>query len=59
MFVVARAQQLRGQARRALCEGRYQEARELAGQAQDLHRTPLGHKIMVIAALLDEAGAQP
>lgn len=59
MFVVARAQQLRGQARRALCAGRYQEARELAGQAQDLHHTPLGHKIVMIAALLDEAGVQP
>ena len=59
MVMVARARQLRGQARRALGEGRYHEARELAGQAQDLHHTPLGHKIVVIAALLDEAGVQP
>jgi predicted amidophosphoribosyltransferase len=58
MFVVACAQQLRGRARQALCEGRYREARELAGKAQDLHCTPLGHKIVAVAALLDEAQVQ-
>ena len=53
MFVAACAQRLRGQARQALCEGRYHDAHEFAGEAQNLHRTPLGHKIIQIARLLD------
>jgi predicted amidophosphoribosyltransferase len=56
MFVIACAQQLRGRAREALCAGRYHKARVLAGRAQELHRTPLGQKIVTLALLLDEAG---
>jgi hypothetical protein len=59
MFVVACAQQLRGQARQALCAGRYHEARALAGQAQDLHRTAFGQKIAALAALCEAACRQP
>ena len=58
MFVVACAQQLRRQARRALCEGRYHEAHELAGRAQDLHRAPGGHQILRMAWLLGEVCVQ-
>jgi predicted amidophosphoribosyltransferase len=53
MLVAARARRLRGQARQALCEGRYHDAHRLAATAQDLHRTPLGHEIMQMARLLD------
>ncbi len=59
MVVVACAQQLRGQARQALCAGWYHEARALAGQAQDLQRTPLGEKIAALAVLCEAAGRRP
>jgi len=53
MLVAACAQRLRGQARQALCEGRYGDAHRLAGAAQNWHGTLLGHKIVQMARLLD------
>lgn len=53
MRVVARAHQLREQARRALCEGRYRAACALADEAQNLHHTIHGQRIARIARLLD------
>lgn len=59
MYVVACARELRRRARRALGEGRYHEAHELAGRAQELHRTPVGHEILQMAWLLGEVYVQP
>ena len=53
MRVAAGAQRLRRQARQALCEGRYHEAQQLAGAAQDFHDTALGHKLLQTARVLD------
>ncbi|OHB78133.1 MAG: hypothetical protein A2Z25_13535 [Planctomycetes bacterium RBG_16_55_9] len=53
MRVVAGASQLRRQARQALCEARYSSAYELAAEAQNLHDTALGRKMMLIAQVLD------
>ena len=53
MLVAACAQRLRREARQALCEGRYQDAHRLAGAAQELYRTALGHEIAQMARLLD------
>jgi hypothetical protein len=58
MLVVAQAYQLRRQARQALCEGRYQAAYELAGEAQNLHCTALGRKMMWVARPLDMVSVQ-
>ena len=53
MRVVAWAYQLRCQARQALCEARYRTAYELAAEAQNLHHTALGQKMMLVARVLD------
>jgi hypothetical protein len=53
MLVVARAYQLRSQAGQALREARYRTAYELASQAQNLHHTALGQKMMLVARVLD------
>jgi hypothetical protein len=58
MLVVAQAYQLRHQARRALCQGRYHTAYELASEAQNLHRTSLGQKMVLVARLLDMVRVQ-
>jgi len=53
MLVVARSCQLRRQAGQALREARYRTAYELASRAQNLHHTPLGQKVMLVARVLD------
>ena len=53
MLVVARAFQLRCQAGHALREARYRTAYELAAEAQNLHRTEPGRKMMLAARVLD------
>jgi hypothetical protein len=53
MVIAARAQRLRCQARQALCEGRYHDAQALAAEAESLHRTSRGHKLVQIARLLN------
>ena len=58
MLVVARAYQLRRQARQALGEGRYHAAYELASEAQNLHHTALGQKIMLVARPLGMVSVQ-
>lgn len=53
MLVMARAYNLRRQAQRALLEARYHDACELVQEAQSLHRTALGRKMLVVARTLD------
>lgn len=53
MRVMAQAYQLRYQARQALREARYRTAYELAAEAQNLHHTALGQKMMLVARVLD------
>ena len=53
MLVVARAYQLRCQAGQALREARYRTAYELGAEAQNLHHTALGQKMMLVARVLD------
>ena len=58
MLVVASAYQLRSQARQALREARYRTAYELATEAQSLHHTILGRKMMLVARVLDMVSVQ-
>ena len=53
MEVAARSLSLRQQARQALCGGQYSEAYQLSTRAQDLHRTPIGQKLVHTAKILD------
>ena len=53
MLVLASAYQLRRQAGQAIREARYRAAYEFASKAQDLHHTALGHKMMLVARVLD------
>ena len=52
MRLVAGAYHLRTRARRALAQHRYQEAHELAHQAEVLHSTPLGRKLALTSGAM-------
>ncbi len=52
MLLIARSHQLRSQVRTALLERRYVEAARFAGEAQRLHNTEVGRKMVVAAGVL-------
>lgn len=52
MLLIARSHQLRSRARTALLARRYAEAARFAGEAQRLHNTEVGRKMVVAASAL-------
>jgi hypothetical protein len=52
MRLVANAYHLRARARQALMQRRYQEAHELAQQAEAQHSTPIGRKLYLTAGAM-------
>jgi hypothetical protein len=52
MWIVARATELRQQARQALRQGTYQRAYELSDQALCLHATVTGHRLFEISRIM-------
>lgn len=58
MQLLAHAHHLRSRARRALYEARYHQAHDLAAEAERLHHTPHGRKILLTAAALDRVSVK-
>lgn len=52
MLLIAHSHQLRSRARTALLARRYAEAARFAGEAQRLHNTEVGRKMVVAASAL-------
>ena len=59
MWIVARATELRRQARQALHQGQYQRACDLSDQALNLHTTVMGQRLFTISRLMTAVHVEP